>query len=1391
MKRFELAMRRLGILFILLNVLSPLASANTAYAEDTDTSASFPSPSEVDTDGDGLTDFDEVNLHGTDIQLWDTDGDGVSDGDEVLVYRTNPLEQPTPEPQPVVNVDESATKTSAPPVDEDLEDPTDGGDPAENNDETPLPPSGDPQNTDGEENSDVSGSNDTSGDTGSPDEGKTGDDTTAPDMSQRNIVPAGQGQPGNGHTPVNICHATGNPGKYVSQSPDAEAIFSQGHDQHQDGRDIIPPFDYTFNDEPRSYPGKNWDAYGQAVWNNDCNEPDPKVSLPSISISHATCVAGAAGTSSFTITPSANVNVVSVTPAGSTTDNLTYTYDGSSNYSIWVSIHAERGYGWPDDTGAWIDAGNGKLKYKVELRKAECQPEISISKIADQSTVAPGGQVSFQITVNNTGSGAASNVQITDELSNLVTGWTTSTPGCSVSGTTLTCIFQTLTPNLPVTVSVSGMATTDTRNCGEDISNRATVTWDGQTRASGEMTISGSNEGNSKTSEWAKTRIQCSPADINLVKSPTSQTAAPGGQASFTITATNNGGQAANNVVVTDTLQSGFSSWVPVDGCTIDGALISCDLGSIGASGNASVTVTANVADSATCGATLSNTAAVSWGDGIQTPSEVTPLNGGQTSPTGGSSVSNSVTVTVECGNAVKPLISTSPAVCEEGAATTSSFTVSELVGLEITDIDPDPVSTDDLTYAYDGSQDHSITVTFKLLQGFTWPEGWTHEGNTATLTVDLESAGCTPKVDISKVADKSIYTAGETITFTIEVTNTGDGTAYGYGFTDTLQPAGLAWTENSDACEIDGGILTCSFDEIGVNNGTQSVTVSADLPEDSQLCGDFTNTAQLTRLAPRVATQGAPQLPSSSATIAIDCSSDIKITICHANEGQGQQNSPYVPKTIPKAAVVNGHLDHQWGEDIIPEFIYNGMTYGPQGDQSLLRTNCVPTPNVELTKTADKETVAYEGTVSFTITATNSGNGTANNVVITDNAPAGLSFTGITSETGAACTLTGNSMNCPGIELGANTSYTVTVAATPDGSVCGKVTNTASVSWGDLNGTSRTVSPPTNDASATKTVIIQCEEADIPEISITDAVCQSGAPTDSSFTLTLGEGFKIDSVVPAGNVDGTTYSYSGAIDQQIDITIKLLPGYTMPSDTGDWSADGNSLSLTINLSGDPCTTAKLTTPGVTGNVCEDGVYTPPTVTITGGEGVTYSGGEVDPGTGEFTVTATLANGYAWPETLPEGWVKVNATTATWSDTLTLNTCSTAIPVDPTVKAGSCIDGVYTAPTVKAASGPAGITYSVTGPDATGIYSVTATLGSTYVFGTVPDGWTPSEDGRSATFDGTVALNKCIEAIPVEPTIVAGVCTNGEWTAPTVTAGTTTGITYVVTGPDLDTGASR
>jgi hypothetical protein len=80
---------------------------------------------------------------------------------------------------------------------------------------------------------------------------------------------------------IKICHATGSDANpYVVNNPSKDGKVS-GHADHTgpiwfdgidgDWGDIIPSF--TF--DGGSFPGLNWTTQGQAIYNNDCNIPDP------------------------------------------------------------------------------------------------------------------------------------------------------------------------------------------------------------------------------------------------------------------------------------------------------------------------------------------------------------------------------------------------------------------------------------------------------------------------------------------------------------------------------------------------------------------------------------------------------------------------------------------------------------------------------------------------------------------------------------------------------------------------------------------------------------------------------------------------------------------------------------------------------------------------------------------------------------------------------------------------------------------------------------------------------------------------------------------------------------------------------------------------------------
>src|SRR5207249_4244482 len=103
---------------------------------------------------------------------------------------------------------------------------------------------------------------------------------------------------------------------------------------------------------------------------------------------------------------------------------------------------------------------------------------------------------------------------------------------------------------------------------------------------------------------------------------------------------------------------------------------------------------------------------------------------------------------------------------------------------------------------------------------------------NTASVTTsndgsDSDSASVTvdcPNVTVLKTADQGTIDAGDTAAFTILVTNEGPGTAKDVTLTDTL-PTGIVWSEDSAACSIAAGAITCAFGDLA-DGATRTVPV-------------------------------------------------------------------------------------------------------------------------------------------------------------------------------------------------------------------------------------------------------------------------------------------------------------------------------------------------------------------------------------------------------------------------------------------------------------------------------------------------------------------------------------------------------------------------------------
>lgn len=116
----------------------------------------------------------------------------------------------------------------------------------------------------------------------------------------------------------------------------------------------------------------------------------------------------------------------------------------------------------------------------------------------------------------------------------------------------------------------------------------------------------------------------------------------------------------------------------------------------------------------------------------------------------------------------------------------------------------------------------------------------------------------------------------------------------------------------------------------------------------------------------------------------------------------------------------------------------------GTPGELSLVKAPVVPqsTANVSITKTASHKSVTAGKRITYTLTATNSGQGTAQNVVITDTPQSGMTFVSASAQQGSCST--GFPLSCNVGSLAPGQKVSVTVVAIP--TVSGAVVNAARV---------------------------------------------------------------------------------------------------------------------------------------------------------------------------------------------------------------------------------------------------------------------------------------------------------------------------------------------------------
>lgn len=347
------------------------------------------------------------------------------------------------------------------------------------------------------------------------------------------------------------------------------------------------------------------------------------------------------------------------------------------------------------------------------------------------------------------------------------------------------------------------------------------------------------------------------------------------------------------------------------------------------------------------------------------------------------------------------------------------------------------------------------------------------------------------PDLAIDKTADAASVSAGSDIGFKIKVTNNGPGPANSVSLTDPLPTkTGISWTVadyGGATCNISSSNLTCTKSVLA-SGASFTVHVTSHTTADS--CGTYDNTATVTASH----NDGSPQDSASTevlcASIAIEKTADagtvsagtsIGFKIKVTNNGQGTATGVSMTDTLPTDAGLSWTVADDGGATCgigagvltcTVASLASGASFTVHITSPTTKATCgtvdntasvtttndghgsdgvsvtVLCPQIDVQKVADQGTVSAGTSIGFKITVTNTGQGTATNVSMSDTLPtnAGLSWT-VADDGGATCGISAGVLMCTKASLASGAHFTVHITSPTTKATCGTVNNIASAS--------------------------------------------------------------------------------------------------------------------------------------------------------------------------------------------------------------------------------------------------------------------------------------------------------------------------------------------------------
>lgn len=753
--------------------------------------------------------------------------------------------------------------------------------------------------------------------------------------------------------------------------------------------------------------------------------------------------------------------------------------------------------------------------------------DVSVSVTDSPDPVAPDGNITYTVTVGNTGPDTAPDVTLSSFGANNLrflsastpAGWDCTLPPPNTQTTGLSCNLPAGLPNGGTSVLTFVMQATDELLGINDL----TILFGFSAHSSV------SDPDGTDNSETESTQYATPDADLSITATDSPDPVANGNELTFTINAANGGPDAAPSahmvaaphpslVFVSLTAPAGWTCTTPA----VDSSGVTdCSIASFAASADASFTLVTRLV-TAGAGGTLESNFFVS--SSLQDPD---PLD-------------NNITVTTNWVGQTTDL-SISKNTLSTAAAQGSNITYT----IATTNSGPDDAS--------------NVTITDVLpaalrFVSITSPAGWTCTtpavGATGTITCSIATLtnGATANFTLVTSVDP-----GATGTITNSATVGGGGTdptpGNGSGSAGAVEVAGNAdlgiTKSTATAIAAPGEVVSYTIQVTNAGPEAAASVVVTDALPASLLFQSITAPAGWSCTTPAVGATGT-----------VTCEADTLVNGATATFTLTTTVAPAATGTITNSAsVTHSGTDGNGGNS-------SGSSGGVEVD--------APTSSADLavTKTTAATTAPAGSTFQYTITASNAGPDAAGDVVVTDILPASLLFESITTPAGFTCTTpavgSSGTITCNAVTLAADAmrEFTLTVRVADDatsGSVVNGVTISSATPEGN-SGDDADDAPPVPLAPADAALSIEKTTSEtelVPGQNVTYIITVDNAgpspATNVVVTDVIPTGLSLISVTPSqGTCSGTTTvtCSMGTLNAGASATVTLIAEVTATSGT-------------------------------------------------------------------------------------------------------------------------------------------------------------------------------------------------------------------------------------------------